>query len=145
MLAATKESTEPRAIVEEARKYLRGVRGDLVRKKKNRAARAAREQAAQAVENGNGAQSTAPNPQDFHPPPIPVQGAYSPNHQNFHPPPIPVQGAYPPDHQEFRPPPIPVQNAYPQPVPVETTGSLPRSGTKSFRVVPRGLDSSGPS
>lgn len=34
MLGSLKESTEQRALVEEATKYLRGIRGDLVRRKK---------------------------------------------------------------------------------------------------------------
>ncbi|KAJ9351763.1 hypothetical protein DTO027B9_6139 [Paecilomyces variotii] len=34
MLSFLKESTEPKALVEEAKRYLRGVRGDLIRRKK---------------------------------------------------------------------------------------------------------------
>lgn len=41
MLGSLKESTEPRHIVEEAKKYLRGIRGDLVRRKKLQEAAAA--------------------------------------------------------------------------------------------------------
>jgi hypothetical protein len=39
MLGALKESTEQRTLVEEATKYLRGIRGNLVRKKKLKAAK----------------------------------------------------------------------------------------------------------
>ena len=37
MLGSLKESTEQRALVDEATKYLRGIRGDLVRRKKAQA------------------------------------------------------------------------------------------------------------
>ncbi|WEW57620.1 hypothetical protein PRK78_003087 [Emydomyces testavorans] len=39
MLSSLKESTEQRALIEEATKYLRGIRGDLVRRKKQRVAK----------------------------------------------------------------------------------------------------------
>jgi hypothetical protein len=39
MLGSLKESTEQRTLVEEATKYLRGIRGDLVRRKKLKAAK----------------------------------------------------------------------------------------------------------
>ncbi|KAL1953409.1 hypothetical protein VTO42DRAFT_2848 [Malbranchea cinnamomea] len=39
MLGSLKHSTEPRALVEEATRYLRGIRGDLVRRKKLKASR----------------------------------------------------------------------------------------------------------
>ena len=39
MLGSLKESTEQRSLIEEATKYLRGIRGDLVRRKKLKAAK----------------------------------------------------------------------------------------------------------
>ncbi|EEP75725.1 hypothetical protein UREG_00572 [Uncinocarpus reesii 1704] len=39
MLSSLKQSTEQRALVEEATKYLRGIRGDLVRRKKQKSAK----------------------------------------------------------------------------------------------------------
>lgn len=39
MLGSLKESTEQRALIEEATKYLRGIRSDLVRRKKQKAAK----------------------------------------------------------------------------------------------------------
>ena len=69
MLGALKESTEPRALIEEATKYLRGVRGDLVRKKKAKAAKSAAP--------GNGVAS-AQNLQDMRAPPIPGTSSSGP-------------------------------------------------------------------
>lgn len=66
MLGSLKESTEQRALVEEATKYIRGIRGDLVfrRKKKLKAAR----------DRGDG----MPQHQTAMPPPIPSQHAQGP-------------------------------------------------------------------
>lgn len=61
MLSSLKESTEQRAIVEEATKYLRGIRGDLVRRRK---AKAAKEQMT------NPQQTTTIDMNEIRPPPI---------------------------------------------------------------------------
>lgn len=54
MLGALKQSTESPALVEEATKYLRGIRGDLVRRKKAKLEKEEREREKLAQQQRNG-------------------------------------------------------------------------------------------
>ncbi|EAS35194.2 chromatin remodeling complex subunit [Coccidioides immitis RS] len=105
MLSSLKESTEQRALVEEATKYLRGIRGDLVRRKKHKPARAGAPAAPHNPTMNPNANHwnhppTPPIPPVLAPPPrlAPVPGPGPAHwHQPYYPWP-PAQGPLNPNH-----------------------------------------------
>ncbi|KAI1978024.1 hypothetical protein LOZ51_005382 [Ophidiomyces ophidiicola] len=126
MLSSLKESTEQRALVENATKYLRGIRGDLVRRKKIKAGKL--QEATSTNKNLSQhpyAQPSAPIPSAVagpsgaqlarYPgvvaPPYPATAPYPPYPLNLPYPPYPAYASYapypsrPPPH--FNPPPPP--------------------------------------
>ncbi|KAK2806798.1 hypothetical protein FQN50_005660 [Emmonsiellopsis sp. PD_5] len=100
MLGSLKESPEQRALVEEATKYLRGIRGDLVRRKKHKAnkdAPGSSRSSTRALPPGNQTPATYPHSPAYLVPPQPLQANPNP-------------GAYPPHYSRLpyphtRPPP----------------------------------------
>ncbi|KAK2783060.1 hypothetical protein FQN53_009364 [Emmonsiellopsis sp. PD_33] len=81
MLGSLKESPEQRALVEEATKYLRGIRGDLVRRKKlkeNKDAPGSSRNSTRALPSGNQTPATHPRPSAYLVPPQPLQANPNP-------------------------------------------------------------------
>ncbi|OJD11202.1 hypothetical protein AJ78_07978, partial [Emergomyces pasteurianus Ep9510] len=101
MLGSLKESPEQRALVAEATKYLRGIRGDLVRRKKLNKIR------------GNAGQL----PQNSPPPPIshPDHNVPTPTWPPPHPPVSPRTSQHVATHSPYPPPPLPSHPRQPYP------------------------------
>jgi hypothetical protein len=143
MIGSLKQSTEPRALVDEATKYLRGIRGDLVRRKKMKAMKDGAEAqgiAATPIPLGPTARPSytplaAPSPYLGGPP---VFAHQMPMPQSYGYPSHPIQPAYPPQPPQSRPyaPTYPQSMAYQ----AQSEPQNPKNHTRPQTCTPFSLD-----